>query len=112
VCPLRFTFSVLLLGTLGAVPGCNVLADSHPEHRQLRPGVGQGEVRGVSGMPVAQEFDIPPRALLGHVLGAVIGHVTGAMHRLDPVAAVPREPFPPDVRPFQVFEILFNFRKE
>ena len=56
-------------------------------------------------MPVAQEFDIPPRAFLGHVLGAIIGHVTGAMHRLDPVAAVPGEPFPPDVRPFQVFAI-------
>ena len=54
-------------------------------------------MRGLFGMPVAQEFDVPPRAFLGHVLGAIIGHVTGAAHRLDPVAAVPRKPFPPDV---------------
>jgi hypothetical protein len=56
-------------------------------------------------MPVAQEFDVPPRAFLGHVLGAVVGHVTGAAHRLDPVAAVPGEPFPPDVGAFEVFTI-------
>jgi hypothetical protein len=56
-------------------------------------------------VPLAKQFHIPPGTLLGDILGAVIGNVIPAIHRLNPGAPVTLKPRPPNLPTRLVFAV-------
>jgi len=56
-------------------------------------------------VPLADQFHIPPGALLRDVLGAVIRNVIPTIHRLNPRAAVTLKPRPPNLPTRLVFAV-------
>ncbi len=47
-------------------------------------------------MPIAQEFGIPPRALFGDILRAVIRNIIPAVHRFDSIPSMALKPVAPE----------------
>ena len=56
-------------------------------------------------MPLAEQIDAPPGVFLRDILGAIIGHIVPAVHRLDPRPAVAVKPFVPNLRSPHVFAV-------
>src|ERR1700692_3764691 len=66
---------------------------------------GKCEVWWILRVAMAQQLHVPPGPLLGHILGAVVGHVVAVVHRLDPRPTVTIEPRLPDYAPGLAFAV-------
>jgi hypothetical protein len=56
-------------------------------------------------MAMAHKLHVPPRALFGNILRAVIGHVVLVVHGLNPGSPIPIEPGLPDGVPRLAFAV-------